>query len=180
MAIFRKAEPQPQKPRDRATSSSRSAVIDGAISIVGAGMLVVGDIVTEGTVRIEGEVRGTVRAGKTVILGQGGVIEGDLVTENAVIGGSVRGTIVANQRLELQSTCVVEGHIKSRPEQLKLDEGARFTGQIEMVEDDAIESPSKDAPSGRTTGYVSAHTNGQDGVGAMAEDLKEFAAVAGD
>ena len=46
-----------------------------AISIIGPGMKILGDCDTEGTLRIEGSVRGTVRAGKAVVIGKDGVVE---------------------------------------------------------------------------------------------------------
>jgi cytoskeletal protein CcmA (bactofilin family) len=136
MSIFKKTESQVQKPRERPVTAARAGTPDAAMSIIGSGMLVVGDIVTEGTVRIEGEVRGTIRAGKAVVLGQGGHVDGDIVTQDAVVGGSVVGTIVAATRAELQSTCVVNGQIRTRPEHLKLEEGARFTGTVQMFEEE--------------------------------------------
>lgn len=135
MAIFKKPEPQPQKPRERPLTTSRNQG-DAAISIIGSGMKVVGDISTEGIVRVEGQVRGTIRAGTAVVLGQAGAIEGNVYTEDAVIGGRVSGSIVAANRLELQSTCSVDGEIRTRAEHLKLEEGARFAGQVQMIEEE--------------------------------------------
>jgi len=48
---------------------------DTVISIIGPGMKLVGDIETEGTVRIEGSVEGNVRAGKAVVIGKDGNID---------------------------------------------------------------------------------------------------------
>ena len=139
MALFKKNEPQqPQKPRERSTAVSRGQG-DAAISIIGSGMKVVGDISTEGTVRVEGQVRGTIRAATAVVLGAAGAIEGNVLTKDAVIGGNVSGSIVASNRLELQSTCTVEGEIRTRAEHLKLEEGARFAGQVHMIEEEPEE-----------------------------------------
>jgi len=135
MSIFKKSDSAPN-PRTTTSSTGRSAGTDGTLSIIGTGMVVIGDLATEGTVRIEGEVQGTVRAGKAVVLGQKGLIEGSIITEDAVIGGSVRGTVVATNRIELQSTCSVMGTLRTRPEHLKLDEGARFTGEVQVLESD--------------------------------------------
>jgi cytoskeletal protein CcmA (bactofilin family) len=137
MALFGKAASTNRKPRERAFHAIRGLPMDGAISIIGPGMIVVGDVVTEGIVRIEGEVKGTIRAGKAVILGATGRIDGDIFTDEAVIGGSVTGTIVATNRLELQNSCVVEGEIHARPQHLVLEEGARFRGEVRMTETDA-------------------------------------------
>jgi cytoskeletal protein CcmA (bactofilin family) len=133
MALFSKGE-QAQKTRERPLPGLRAIPSDAAISIIGPGMVVTGDMVSEGIVRIEGEVRGTIRAGKAVVLGPAGRVDGDIVTADAVIGGYVSGTIVAHNRLELQSTSVVEGEIQAKPQHLKVDEGARFHGGVRMVE----------------------------------------------
>lgn len=134
MAIFKKSDLKSEKPRDRGPQPSRTAAADAAISIIGFGMTVVGDILTDGVVRVEGEVRGTIRAGKALVLGQAGVIEGDVFTEDAVIGGRVKGSIVAANRLDLQGTSIVEGEIWTPAEHLKVEEGARFTGQVHIIE----------------------------------------------
>jgi cytoskeletal protein CcmA (bactofilin family) len=134
MSIFKKTETPPQKPRDRGPAPSRAPQGDGAISIIASGMNVVGDVTTEGTVRVEGTVRGTIRAAKSIVLGPGGLIEGNVFTLDAVIGGTVTGSIVAGARLELQNTCSVTGEIRTRAEHLKLEEGARFAGQVKMIE----------------------------------------------
>ncbi len=101
---------------------------DGAISIIGVGMRVVGNCETEGTLRIEGELRGSVRAGKAVVVGKDGVVVGDILTQDAIVGGKVNGTIVAESRLELQATCIIDGEIHAR--RIKLDEGGKVNGEI--------------------------------------------------
>lgn len=101
---------------------------DNVISIIGPGMRVIGDCETDGTLRIEGTVEGTVRAGKAVVIGKDGAVKGDVVTQDAIIGGRVTGAVVAESRLELQATCVVDGEIRAR--RIKLDEGGRINGTI--------------------------------------------------
>jgi cytoskeletal protein CcmA (bactofilin family) len=122
--------------RDRAATPARAVPGDGAISIIGPGMRIEGDLLTDGTVRVEGSVHGTIRAGKAVVLGKEGEIVGEVFTQDAVIGGRLSGRVVAESRLELQSTCVIEGEIRARAEHLQLDEGARFNGQIQMIDGD--------------------------------------------
>jgi cytoskeletal protein CcmA (bactofilin family) len=117
---------------------------EASMSIIGPGMNIVGDLVTDGTVRIEGRIEGTVRAGKSVIIGKGGEVVGDVLTQDAVIGGTVRGTVVAESRLELQSTSEIEGQIRARSAHLMLEEGARFNGQIQML--DGSEAKALPAP----------------------------------
>lgn len=102
----------------------------GAISIIAPGTKVNGDVETDGTLRVEGTVEGMIRAAKAVVVGKDGVVIGDIMTQDAVIGGRVTGTVVAESRLELQATCVIDGEIRAR--RVKLDEGGKVNGQVAM------------------------------------------------
>ena len=104
----------------------------GAISIIAPGTKVNGDVETDGTLRVEGTVEGMIRAAKAVVVGKDGVVIGDIATQDAVIGGRVTGTVVAESRLELQATCVIDGEIRAR--RVKLDEGGKVNGQVAMGE----------------------------------------------
>ena len=130
MAIFSKTD----TPAQRASAPLRIVAGENAISIIGSGMRIEGDIITDGTVRIEGQIKGTIRAGKAVVLGKDAEVVGDIYTQDAVVGGRLVGTLVAESRLELQATSIVEGSIRASAAHLRLDEGARFNGQIEMIE----------------------------------------------
>lgn len=107
---------------------------ESTMSIIGPGMNIVGDLVTEGSVRVEGRVEGSVRAGKMVVIATGGEVIGDVLTQDARIGGTVRGTVVAESRLEMQASCDIEGQIRARAAHLVLEEGARFNGQVQMLD----------------------------------------------
>lgn len=111
---------------------------DGVISIIGPGMRVIGDCITEGTLRIEGTVEGSIRAEKAVVIGKEGVVIGDIQTQDAVVGGRVEGRIFAESRLELQSTCVISGDVHAR--RIKLDEGGQVVGTLQMVDRSATSS----------------------------------------
>lgn len=116
---------------------------ENAISIIGPGMRVVGDCDTDGTLRIEGAVQGTVRAGKAVVIGKDGVVNGDVITQDAIIGGRVNGSVIAESRLELQTTCIVEGEIRAR--RIKLDEGGRMNGTVHIGEVKAPAAPPRES-----------------------------------
>lgn len=132
MAVFNRNEGKGG--RERSLPIPRNGPGEGAISIIGPGMRVEGNIHTDGTVRVEGVVDGTIRAGKAVVLGQGAEVVGDIITRDAVIGGRVQGTLIADSRLELQSSCIVDGEIRARASHLQLHEGANFNGRIQMID----------------------------------------------
>lgn len=103
---------------------------DAVISIIGPGMKVIGDCETDGTIRIEGTVNGSVRAAKAVVIGKDGLVAGDVVTQDAVVSGRVKGTLTAESRLELQATCEIEGEVRTR--RMQLEEGAVLNGTVQM------------------------------------------------
>lgn len=123
MGIFSNgSEPQPTPQRRRT---------DGIpFSIIAPDMTVVGDLQTEGIVKIEGRIRGTVRAAGQILLTEGAVIEGDLYAGEAVISGEVQGNIEATDRVELQATALVRGDLVTA--RIAVQEGARVTGAIKM------------------------------------------------
>lgn len=130
MALFGKNAEDGEKMAKE--QSAPQAARDTVISIIGPGMRVTGDCDTDGTLRVEGTVEGTIRAGKAVVVGKEGVVLGDIRTQDAVIGGQVTGIIVAESRLELQATCVINGEIRAR--RVKLDEGGTVNGNVNMTE----------------------------------------------
>ena len=109
---------------------SNAGAPEAVISIIGPGMKIVGDCITDGTVRVEGVVEGNVRAGKAVVIGKEGTVDGSIETQDAVIAGTVKGTITAASRLELQSSCHIEGEVLAR--RMQLEEGAILNGKVKM------------------------------------------------
>src|SRR3954464_3354266 len=99
-------------------------------SIIASDMTVIGDLETEGVVRVEGRVKGTVRVGSQVLVAAGAVIEGDLHTQEAVIAGQVSGAIHARERVELQASAMVAGDILTP--RISIIEGARVSGEVKM------------------------------------------------
>jgi cytoskeletal protein CcmA (bactofilin family) len=110
------------------------------ISIIGPGMRILGDCDTEGAVRIEGVVQGNIRAGKAVVVGKDGTVEGDIFTQDAVISGTVKGTLRAESRLEIQSTSQITGEVLAG--RMQLEEGAMLNGSVHLGKGVAAEAPS--------------------------------------
>ncbi len=103
---------------------------EALISIIGPGMTVVGDCETEGSIRIEGNIAGSIRAGKAVVVGEDAWVKGDISTQDAVLSGKVTGTIVAESRLEVKASSWIEGDVHARC--LQLEEGAVRKGTVNM------------------------------------------------
>ncbi len=116
---------------------------DGALSIVAAGMTVTGDIESNGVVKVEGTIEGTIRCARQVLVGRQGRVKGDIVTREAVIGGRVDGTVSGAERVEIQSSAIVSGDIHAKS--LVVVEGAQLNGSVRMDER-AGSQPAKPVP----------------------------------
>lgn len=123
----------PSHPRDEQGNELRRRKSDQLpFSIIAKDMSIVGDLETEGVVRIEGRIRGTVRAGSQVLVSPGAQLEGDLHTREAVVGGEVVGTIHAIERVELQATASITGNIHTP--RIAVMEGGRVSGEVRIEE----------------------------------------------
>ena len=111
-------------------SPRRRASDQMPLSIVAHDLIVTGDLEAEGVVKVEGKVKGTIRAGSQILVAPGSLVEGDLHTKECVIGGQVKGTIRASERVELQASAVVEGDIMTQ--RIAIIEGARVSGEVRM------------------------------------------------
>ena len=116
--------------------------LSDVVSVIGPGMEIVGDIKCDGTVRVEGKVKGSIKATKSVVIGKGGRVAGDIETQDVVVAGTVDGTVIGASRVELQETCKVKGDIRSR--RVKLDEGGQVEGRLQMESDSTASSGSSD------------------------------------
>lgn len=125
--------------RDRTTQGTAP---ESVISIIGPGMKVVGDCETDGTLRIEGAIQGSVQAGKAVVVGKDGLVIGDVSTQDAVISGRVEGSVTAHSRLELQASCRIDGEVHTP--RLQLEEGAVLNGSVQMVKSQSSRSTGED------------------------------------
>jgi cytoskeletal protein CcmA (bactofilin family) len=103
---------------------------ENALSIVAPGMKVVGELVTDGVVKVEGVVEGSIRADHEVLVAKDGLVQGDIETRQAVIGGRVVGSILAHERVEVQPDSVVQGDIMTR--RLVVHEGGEVNGHVRM------------------------------------------------
>jgi cytoskeletal protein CcmA (bactofilin family) len=106
---------------------------EAALTIVATGTRLVGDVESDGVVKVEGEISGTVRAERQVLVARGGVVRGDIVTVEAVLGGEVQGAVTATDRVEVQAGALVHGDIATA--RLVVQEGGEVNGLVKMTAD---------------------------------------------
>jgi len=83
--------------------------------------------------RINGKFEGSLDTGGNLTIGQTAIVFAEIVGDNVIVGGRVKGKIIAKERLTLLPTAVVEGDIY--PVKLNIAEGALLEGRCFMLHD---------------------------------------------
>lgn len=80
-------------------------------TIIGAGSAVDGDIDVEGLLRVDGDLRGTLRVTGKLVVGSAGRVEAPIRAKSAIIGGTVKGDVYVSERLRILEGGVVIGNV---------------------------------------------------------------------
>ena len=99
-------------------------------SVIGADMVIDGDVRAKEAVRVEGKVTGDVETEGALIISAGGSVKGNITGSSIIIGGSLEGDLCSGGRTEVASTGKVIGNIRTKS--LVVDENAVFQGQCIM------------------------------------------------
>jgi cytoskeletal protein CcmA (bactofilin family) len=102
----------------------------GEVTIVGQGAKLEGTVVSAGSLRIDGAVKGQINADGDVTLSAQSQVEADIRAQNVAVAGRFKGSIVVKGRAEITRGGRVDGDITSKT--LVVEEGATFQGQSIM------------------------------------------------
>ena len=112
-------------------STVKKEIVSGKLDTrIGNNTSFKGTIVSEGSITVEGSVKGTIECKETVVVKDGGYLEGVLQAENAFIAGHVDGNITAGNVVEITSSGKVKGDIDSSS--LTIAQGVVFDGNCHM------------------------------------------------
>ena len=100
------------------------------LNFITAGTFLEGTIETKGSIRIDGKVKGIIRAADDVSVGRNGEIIGEVYAKTAKIAGRIEGNVFIDQKLTLQESSSLNGNLSAG--KLVIDEGAFFNGKSEM------------------------------------------------
>jgi cytoskeletal protein CcmA (bactofilin family) len=106
----------------------QAPVVADGYSVIDQHLSIAGDIATDGTVRVDGRVEGTLHRTNTMIVGTGAVVVGNVEAREIVIGGEVNGNLVVSGRVEVKPTGVVRGDIRAAA--VMLEEGGTVHGHV--------------------------------------------------
>ncbi|MEE4177326.1 MAG: polymer-forming cytoskeletal protein [Bacteroides sp.] len=101
-----------------------------SINLVGTGTTIKGEIFSNGDIRIDGTILGTVESKGKVIVGNTGVVEGDIICQNADFSGQIKARVEVSELLTLKASSKLFGEIVTS--KLAIEPGAIFTGSCTM------------------------------------------------
>jgi cytoskeletal protein CcmA (bactofilin family) len=119
------AEPAHERREEREMAEN-----DGEVTIVGAGARLEGNVVSAGSLRIDGQVKGQINADGDVALSPQSQVEADIRAQNVSVAGRFKGNIVVKGKALLARGGRVDGNITSKT--LVVEEGGIFHGQSIM------------------------------------------------
>ncbi len=101
-----------------------------AVNTICEGTQIVGDIRTNGEIRIDGQLEGNLDAKGKVVIGPTGGVKGQISCKNCDVQGKIEGKIEVGQLLSLKNSSKITGDIITH--QLGIEPGARFDGNCKM------------------------------------------------
>ena len=101
-----------------------------AESVLSAGLTIEGKIEGSGNVRVGGRFKGNVNVKGEFVIDPGASIEGEVRAESVLVGGEVRGQIVASSRVELRESGTLIGDLKAGS--LTVVAGSKMRGKVEF------------------------------------------------
>ena len=101
-----------------------------SVNIIGAGTSIDGDITTNGDMRIDGNLTGSINVKGKLVVGPSGTVEGEIICQNADISGTIKGKIGVAELLSLKASSKLNGDIITN--KIAVEPGATFSGSCSM------------------------------------------------
>ena len=114
---------------------------EGAMNtMIGKDTRVEGSMKVSQSLRIDGFFKGNLSASETLIVGTTGELsEVTINVKNAIVGGKIKGNIIASSKVTLENSSRLDGDLTAKL--LIIEEGALFSGNCRSGEQEKISSP---------------------------------------
>jgi cytoskeletal protein CcmA (bactofilin family) len=142
--IWRREDAESGVEDQHGTEGRPMAEQGGEVTIVGQGAKLEGTVVSAGSLRIDGQVKGQVNADGDVMLSPQSQVEADIRAQNVSVAGRFKGSILVKGRAEIARGGRVDGNITSKT--LVIEDGAIFQGQSTMDQQSAQGGPQASPP----------------------------------
>jgi len=100
------------------------------INLISNGTDITGDIKSNGDIRIDGSLTGSLNTKGKVVVGTTGKVKGEVFCKNSEVSGIIDGKITVGQLLNLKASSKIYGDIITA--KLSIEPGAVFSGNCKM------------------------------------------------
>ncbi|MGD1846281.1 MAG: polymer-forming cytoskeletal protein [Salibacteraceae bacterium] len=97
---------------------------------IAKGTVIKGDIQTDGVIRIDGTLDGSIVSKGKIVVGPTGRITGEIKCQSANISGVIDGKITVGELLSLQASAKLNGEVVT--DKLSIEPGALFNANCKM------------------------------------------------
>ena len=97
---------------------------------IGKDLVFEGNVQGKGSIRVEGDFRGTLEVQNEVIIGKGGTVIGDIKANVVTVEGDLKGNVEARQKITINVTGTMLGDIVAP--RVVVASGAIYKGRIDM------------------------------------------------
>ncbi len=104
---------------------------DKVDTLIGKNTKFEGNLSTEGTIRIDGEVIGDVILSGNLILGEQGRIKGNVKSDNIHLSGIIEGNVMSANQIHISASGKLYGDMSVK--NIIIDEGGLFQGNSNMI-----------------------------------------------
>ncbi|MBA3706934.1 MAG: polymer-forming cytoskeletal protein [Bacteroidetes bacterium] len=101
-----------------------------SVNLIGAGTLIEGDITSNGDMRVDGTLTGSINVKGKLVVGTSGSIEGEIICQNADVSGIIKGKIGVSELLALKASAKLMCDIITN--KIAVEPGATFSGSCSM------------------------------------------------
>lgn len=103
------------------------------INLIAKGTKITGDLLSDGDIRLDGELSGNLESKGRLVIGASGKLDGEIRCKSCEIAGTHKGKLFINELLSLKASSHVSGDIVTG--KLSIEPGAYFVGTCTMGEE---------------------------------------------
>jgi len=103
--------------KEKNKSTSIKEVINTA-TIITKGTTIVGEIVGNDTIHIDGDIEGNIKVDNIVVIGKSGVVNGNIEAQKVISSGTINGSIKCDE-LEIMESSIVKESISAKKVQVQ-------------------------------------------------------------
>ena len=138
--------PPPPSPRQETSMNEMTSKLSSTASgtprqtVLGPSVVLKGEITADEDLLIEGQFEGTISLEQHCLtVGANGQVKAEIRARQAVILGTLTGKVAAREKVEIRRSGHLVGDLATGA--VAIEEGAYFKGSIEILRDEAKESP---------------------------------------